>query len=317
MDLLTNAVEAIQVGVEDFGIGTRPRLLSAVRSIHAGILLLYKESLRRHSPKNSNEALVKARIEPHADKSGAITFVGVGRKTASADQIRTRLAGLGVETDWKLFAKIADARHDIEHYVPKVSQDAMQGLLSSALVIIRRFIAEELKDDARALLGQATWDRLLAVDDVYQAERSACVGELGNIEWESDTLAKGVLDVRCGACGSDLMHPKGSGDDPARMKLICGACGAIKPGDEFVPEAVEEALSWEAYDAAKEGGEAPCEHCPNCNAMAYVIAEDCCALCGEDAGDRECVRCGRTIPISEMDSAPMCSYCDYTAHKDD
>src|SRR5882672_11423174 len=70
MDLLTNAIESIQVGVEDYQSGTRPRLLSAVRNIHAGILLLFKEALRRESPKDTNDALMMARIIPVRDARG-------------------------------------------------------------------------------------------------------------------------------------------------------------------------------------------------------------------------------------------------------
>ena len=39
MDLLTNAIESLRVGVEDYQQGDHGRLLAAVRSIHAGILL--------------------------------------------------------------------------------------------------------------------------------------------------------------------------------------------------------------------------------------------------------------------------------------
>ncbi len=87
VDLLTNAIESIQTGIEDYNDGRRPRLLSAVRNIHAGILLLYKEALRRRSPPNSNEALIKAKIEPQPDGNGGIAFVGVGKKTVDTFQI--------------------------------------------------------------------------------------------------------------------------------------------------------------------------------------------------------------------------------------
>ena len=70
MDLLTNAVQSIRLGVEDYCSGERPRLLSAVRNIHSGILLLYKEALRRKSPVGSNDALIKSRIVPTLDLSG-------------------------------------------------------------------------------------------------------------------------------------------------------------------------------------------------------------------------------------------------------
>ena len=114
MDLLTNASESIQVGVADYGLGSRPRVLSAVRNIHAGILLLYKEALRRKSPPGSNDSLIKAKIEPEPDGSGGVKFVGVGTKTVDSKQIRERFETLGISTDWPRFRKIAGARNDIE-----------------------------------------------------------------------------------------------------------------------------------------------------------------------------------------------------------
>jgi hypothetical protein len=53
MDLLTNAVSSIDGGFEDYQTGTPERLLSAVRNIHADVLLLYKGSLCRKSPRAS------------------------------------------------------------------------------------------------------------------------------------------------------------------------------------------------------------------------------------------------------------------------
>jgi hypothetical protein len=100
MDLLTNAIESIRAGVEDYEQGSHGRLLAAVRSIHAGILLLYKEALRRLSPAGSNEALVKARVLPRRNAQGDVEFVGNGRKTADVQQIRERFAALGIATDW-------------------------------------------------------------------------------------------------------------------------------------------------------------------------------------------------------------------------
>lgn len=90
MDLLTNAAESIQIGVADYQVGTRPRLLSAVRNIHAGILLLYKKALRRASPRDSKDALLMAKITPARDGKGVVIFVGVGKKTVDVQQMRER-----------------------------------------------------------------------------------------------------------------------------------------------------------------------------------------------------------------------------------
>ena len=45
--LFTNAIETIQIGVEDLLRNDERRVLSAVRNVHAGVLLLCKEKLRR------------------------------------------------------------------------------------------------------------------------------------------------------------------------------------------------------------------------------------------------------------------------------
>jgi hypothetical protein len=70
VNLLDNAIGSIKVGVEDAQSGKHERLLSAVRNIHAGILLLYKEALRRLSPPGSNEVLLKETIRPKRDAAG-------------------------------------------------------------------------------------------------------------------------------------------------------------------------------------------------------------------------------------------------------
>jgi hypothetical protein len=103
MDLLGHAIESIRLGVEDFQVGTHPRLMAAVRNIHAGILLLYKEVLRRLSPEDSNEVLVKARIVPSLNEFGEVVFIGKGSKTADTRQIRERFDALDISTDWKPF----------------------------------------------------------------------------------------------------------------------------------------------------------------------------------------------------------------------
>ena len=68
--LLSNAVLSIEIGVEDFRSPDPRRLVSAVRNVQAGILLLCKEKLRRLSPPSSDEVLIKARIVPGLDAAG-------------------------------------------------------------------------------------------------------------------------------------------------------------------------------------------------------------------------------------------------------
>ena len=68
--------------------------------------------------------------------------------------------------------------------------------------------------------------------------------------------------------------------------------------------------------AALPGGDTPYTTCPECGADAYVMEEECCALCGE-AAEHTCARCGSSIPAEEMSCSPYCGYCDHMMSKDD
>ena len=79
MSLLANAKNSIELGLADFNSGDDKKLISSVRNFHAGVLLLLKEKLRRLSPANSNEVLIKYKVVPQLDSTGNLTFVGEGR----------------------------------------------------------------------------------------------------------------------------------------------------------------------------------------------------------------------------------------------
>lgn len=317
MDLLTNAIESIRVGVEDYQQGDHGRLLAAVRSIHAGILLLYKEALRRLSPGDSDEVLLKIKILPKQSAQGVIEFIGEGRKTVDAQQIRERFGALGIITDWSRFDRITTVRNEIEHYYTKTNKKALEGLISDAFVLARNFISTQLKEDPLKLLGDETWQAMLEVSEVYEAERAECMRALEDFDWASSSLSRGVMRLTCPACSGDLIRPAG-GESSYHydMKLECRGCGEITNAEDFAPRAVKLALEHEMYLSHTDGGDRPYTTCPECGADAYVMEEECCALCGESA-EHTCARCGSSIPAEELSCSPYCGYCDYMMSKDD
>jgi len=281
MDLLTNALDSIRLGIEDYETDTSARLLSAVRNIHAGILLLYKEALRRVSPANSSDVLIKSKIVPVRDASGNVLFVGDGKKTVDVFQIRERFDGLGIRTDWKRLERITAARNDLEHFFPQLTQTALQGLISDSFLIIRSFIADELHDDPRLLLGEEAWQTMLNAAEVFEAERVACEDARSKINWESEALAEGLSDLACDKCGSPLLKPDRVSGSYQDILLVCSSCGSTEGFDSYIPRAIAEALSGEAYTAAKDGGETPYVHCPECGLEAYVVGQFSTTSCGK------------------------------------
>lgn len=313
MDLLTNAVQSIQLGVEDYGSGSHPRLLSAVRNIHAGILLLYKEALRRKSLASSNDALIKAKIVPSLDPNGKVVFVGSGKKTVDTQQIRERFTALKIATDWTRLDNITEARNALEHYYPQLTQQALHGLITDAFLIIRSFVASELNDDPRKLLGDQTWQAMLDVSDVHAEERRECQVRLDKIKWVSDALKEGLPELTCDQCGSDLLRPVTTDGE---VQLECSSCGKTESPDSYVPKAISSALDSEAYMAIKDGGVTPYVTCPECSNETYVVEEGRCALCEHEA-EHTCIRCGNEIPPEELESSPLCGWCAHMSSKDD
>jgi hypothetical protein len=132
-----NAITSIQLALEDFNAGTERRLLSAVRNLHAGVLLLYKSKLSQLSPRGSDDALIKKNVLPERQPTGEVVFKGSGKKTVDVEDIKGRFKSLGVQTDWRRFKKISDLRNEIEHYCTIVHPDAIRGMISDTFVIIR------------------------------------------------------------------------------------------------------------------------------------------------------------------------------------
>ena len=206
-------------------------------------------------------------------------------------------------------------RNDIEHYYAGINQAALHTLIADAFVVIRDFVRSELDEDPRTLLGDDPWQRMLDVAAVYDRERGECEALLSKVEWASSTLEKGVRSVTCSECGSGLLRPVDPSANVAGLVLECSACGGKTDAESFVAAAVESELGWESYIAVKDGGEEPYTTCPSCGEDTYILEEQRCALCGEEA-EHECARCGCSIPSSELGGS-MCGYCEHMMSKDD
>jgi hypothetical protein len=316
MDLLKNAAGSIRVGVEDSTSEEPERLLSAIRNIHSGVLLFYKEALRRLSPPGSDEVLLKASMMPR-QAPGGVAFVGQGRKTVDVHQIRERFLGLGIKTDWERFDRISRVRNDAEHHYSTVGDSQLRGLISDAFILVRDFMRGQLHENPRELLGEEAWQEMLQVSELFEKERQTCRDALESINWESEALSEGVFNLQCEACGSPLLQPKeGHHQYDDTMELQCRACGESEFAESFVPKAVAEALTHEMHLSQTDGNETPYVNCPECSVDAYVIAEARCAHCGHEV-DHTCASCGMEILPEELDSSPLCGWCSNSFSKDD
>ena len=316
--ILANAVQSIQIGIEDYESSDPRRTLSAIRNITAGILLLFKEKLRELSPANSDEVLIKQRIQPEFDVGGNVVFKGEGKRTVDVQQIEERFSSLGIETDWKRFKKVVQIRNDIEHYCTNESTDRLKEFIADSFIIIRNFVSIQLEYEPVALLGEQTWGVLLEVAEVYQRELDECQEVTNSINWDSEGMSHMACYLRCSKCHSALVKP--INPDAASnyfLEFSCARCGHVAGIDEMAEDALNECFDYEIYSAMKDSEPSPIGTCPSCGREAYILQDDLCAACGGSLSYHECAVCGASLGPDDQSFGGLCGYHHWRAMKDD
>jgi hypothetical protein len=224
MSLFHNAIESIQVGVEDYKTDDTRRYRSAVRNICAGILLLYKEKLSRLSPSDGEEVLIKKEITPIYDENGNIIFVGNSKKTVDVHEIKNRFNKLKIQVDWDNFDKLNQLRNNIEHYYTDQSSDAVLEVVAKSFILIQDFISQHLDEEPHEVLGEECWQALLETSDVAKAEEKACRESFEKIGFlAQENFRYFVAKIECPSCSSSLI--KVSEMSVIFPSLICRVCG--------------------------------------------------------------------------------------------
>ncbi len=209
MSILQNAIDSIAIGLEDYELSEndKRRLISSTRNIFAGILLLFKHKLCELSPPDSDESLIKQKILPVIDSTGAVNWIGKGKKTVDVQNIKDRFDSLGIDVDWNRIDSIKTYRNNIEHYYSTQNLQSVRKLISDSFLIIRDFVSDHLNADPKQLLGENAWTILIKVNEVYEKEKLVCVEALETLEFLNDEILYLFENYSCNECGSDLIMP--------------------------------------------------------------------------------------------------------------
>jgi hypothetical protein len=290
MSLLKNAIDSIQVGVEDYQMEDERRYLSAVRNICAGILLLYKEKLKRLSPQQEgdNEVLIKQSIKPIRGDQGNILFVGDSDKTVDVHTIEKRFKSLKINYEWKRFNDLNALRNNIEHYYTEKSSSAVREVIVKSFLIIQDFISRYLEEEPYDLLGEECWQTLLETEEVYKAQEENCRQSWENLGFKISVFEHIVENIRCPVCHSNLI--KAQDKSNIFPSLSCSSCS-----NSFeVNDVVEDNCS--SYDDAED--EDSFAHCSDCSSLSSVVK----------LGEKWiCFSCHK---IHNDNDVGCCGYCD-------
>lgn len=316
--ILENAVLSLQIGVEDYQSNDPKRVLSAVRNITAGVLLLLKEKLRSMSPSGSNDVLIKQKSRMQKAADGSINVIGVGKKTVDVFQIKERLTDLKISVDWKRIDAIVDVRNEIEHHSTDASSNQLKSLLYESFVVVNAFITDHLNAKPLELLGEKTWDVLLQQAQVYKAHLDGCTAELKKINWPDAIYENIAKYLCCDKCSSELIKPSNPHEeDPLSLMFECTACGAKAEYSEIVEPAVTSCFAGREYMAIKDGAPPPTENCFECGKNTFIIELGQCVACGATPKHDTCEVCGNTLSVFEQSFGGYCGHCYNSARKDD
>ncbi len=317
--MFANAVESIKMGIEDYSQANPARALSAVRNFYAGILLLGKEVLVRAVPLADANDIIGAKYTPVPDGQGGVTHVIEGYQTIDFNTLAKRFKDFGIPIDTKGLQELNGLRNNIEHrYTDQPAQAVREAIARAFPITVLLF--QQAGEHPADLLGDA-WPIMLEVRGLYETELARCRATLDGVEWISSTVAEKHL--RCTECGSDLIEQRNTENmDQEELVLVCRSCGATPGWDDAIVDAVERALSNEAYDRFKDVGESgPIFDCPACERQAYIDFEEACAVCGESFDyESECTLCSSGIPLEDALAGfdeGLCSYCTHVMGKDD
>ncbi|MDO8912192.1 MAG: hypothetical protein Q8N10_06730 [Phenylobacterium sp.] len=326
--LLTNAVQSIQIGVEDTASPDPRRMLSAVRNIYAGILLLLKEELLRRSPPDSNGLLIRARHEFKTLPDGSVHAVGKGRNTVDVGQIRERLNSINTKLPadsltrlWSDLEKFQAIRNDVEHYRTKATTAEFRAVIAIATALIRLIVVDLLLEDPATLLGDGCWGVMLTEETVYAEQKAACAASLADIQWNTHALTEAAPFLRCGYCQSELV---GQADKANTLQesvtFVCAACSSEDDADdgEWLMEAVLRSKGIDPWFDPSDPDGAPTGDCPECGKGGLVVAEAACALCGWEHSGERCAVCHAEVSAWDDSEHPgLCGYHADLFAKDD
>ena len=318
--LLENAIVSIQLGLEDYASKDGHRVISAVRNLYAGVLLLCKEALRRLSPPGSNDILIRTRKKVVKNPDGTVRFVGAGKHTIDRAEIEQTFKELQLNVDLSTLKRLAAIRNDIEHMHSGVGPALIQEAIADAMPIIHAIIVKELQEEPGLLLGADAWDTLLEEATVFKQVQDVCQTSFDEVDWGSEVLAEAVNEFQCPHCTSTLIRNENAvGKYRDEVQLVCSQCGETAEPEAVFEDALQRALELNAYEAMKDGGGPPLANCPECLRDAFIVDEGQCVNCGLSLEGRKCGLCGEDLSVDDyrVSDGYYCSYHQYVVSKDD
>ena len=179
--LLQNAINSIQIGIEDYKLKESKRSISAVRNYYAGILLLAKAVLVKACPDVDLEMVLASKYKPILSPEGDLEILPDGMQTVDFYTIGRRFTDFNLTIDHKKLKQLNTIRNDIEHKYTELSSEKIKAEIAKTFEVLVE-LCSHLGELPVTLLGDDTWKIILAVHAVYQKELKECQDSFSSLE---------------------------------------------------------------------------------------------------------------------------------------
>jgi predicted RNA-binding Zn-ribbon protein involved in translation (DUF1610 family) len=265
--LFDNAIQSIQLGIEDYESNDSKRPLSAVRNFYAGVLLLAKEVLVRAAPKANPKDVVGANYKPILDGKGGIDFTS-GNRTIDFNEIGERFKAFNLKIDHASLKDLSRIRNDMEHLYTQANRETVREAIAKAFPVVVDLF-RQINEEPHEHLGES-WTVMLNAKQLYERELKQCTETFDGIEWKSQALSEASRP--CPKCGSHLVYRLDqSRNESGFADAQCRQCGEKIDAIRLMEAALEAHFEYESYSSVKDGGEDPLGLCPECATKTYVI----------------------------------------------
>lgn len=315
--LIENAKGSIRIGIEDYFMAKERhdrdkkfRMISALRNIYAGVLIMFKERLLRLS---TDRCLIfKETDEKSNEMWQNEKKLNRDAKTVNVNDIKKLFKEFHVDYEEKYLNQLNQARNELEHFSADVSDDYLEELLVKAHHIILDFINGFEDESVENWIDRDQWERIERSYQLVQEEKNKIEMKYMNFCFFSDELAVRMKISICPNCSSSLLIPIGKKDDPVMECCYCK--------ETYSPVEIIQSEHDEHYNI-RGGGGPTLGMCPNC--CEETLEEDGeerifkCDNCGYQQSSF-CLLCCSAISIEDVcEDDGYCCFCRNRSNEDD
>lgn len=320
--LLQNAIDSIQLGFEDYFLmkekSDERRILSSIRNLHAGVLLLLMAKIQDLTPQAANNALI---IKSYQFKIVGDQVVVVGdEKSNTIDSFRIfehlKVVGINIDEQKKRHERLAKVRNEIEHHFCGKPKEELENVILEFYWFVKEFNDKfyNLKNDL--IFSKENLDRLIKIEAIDKKQRRECFedwkklpyddienripetqeefndqyiiemleSELAHNDEYVDLYYNGIKFfslITCPCCQSDLVKPVSNDfSNLSTFRAKCTRCGDQFFLKDIIEDHLQYFYQYEICKAGSKGGNLPLSRCIKCNLGTFINYNSTCFYCG-------------------------------------